>query len=318
MNNNGTDIQSGDNQPLLTGFLGFLIAMLGFLFLGPLIGSLFALPLLDNGLADLMELSENPTGNNSFKMPLFIIQGFTTFIGLIVLPWLFLYIRKDRPGQSLFPKSPGLLAYVLTAVAMIMFMGVNSFFIEWNASMSFPESMKGLEEWARQSEDLLARATEFLTTFDSFGQFIVGLFVIAVLPAIGEELVFRGILQRKMIEGNFNPHVAIWLSAALFSAIHIQFFGFIPRLLLGALFGYLYYWSGDIRVAIAAHFVNNGFMITVVYLHQLGIINYDIENTESPTLVSVIIFAIITTVILVVLHRHFKSRPRNESVESNF
>ena len=316
MNNTDSELYEGDNQPLQTGILGFIIAMFGFIFLGPLIGSVAAFPFLENGLSDLMELSSDPTSSADFKIPLYIMQGMTTLIGLIVIPWLFLIIRKDHPSSSLFPRRPQFIAYILTSVLVVTFMGFNSFFIEWNANLEFPQALKAFEEWARQYEDTLARATEFLTTFDSTGQFILGLVVIAILPAIGEEIVFRGILQRKLAAAGINAHVAIWIAAILFSAIHFQFFGFVPRMLLGALFGYLYYWSGDIRIPIIAHFINNGFLITAVYMNQMGVTEYDLEGGEAPSLVAAIIFTIITAILLMLLYRHFKSQRLYESVES--
>jgi len=315
MNNTDSELNAGDNQPLQTGILGFIIAMFGFIFLGPLIGSVAAFPFLENGLADLMELSADPTSRPEFKLPLYIMQGITTLTGLIVIPWLFLVIRKDHPSHSLFPRKPHLIAYLMTAVLVVTFMGFNAFFIDWNANIEFPEAFKAFEEWARQYEDTLARATEFLTTFDSTGQFILGLLVIAVLPAIGEEIVFRGILQRKLADAGLNPHLAIWIAAILFSAIHFQFFGFVPRMLLGALFGYLYYWSDDIRIPMIAHFVNNGFLVTAVYMNQIGVSEYDLEGDEAPSLVAAIIFTIITAILLMLLYRHFKSQRLYESVE---
>ena len=317
MYNTENALNEGDKNPFITGLLGFLIALFGFIFLGPLIGSVFALPFMENGLNDLLEFTQNPTGSESYKVPLFIIQGFTTLIGLVIMPWLFLYIRRDRPSKSMFRGKPELMDYALTTAVVITFMGVNAYFIDWNSNVSFPDSLKWLEEWARSSEDKLAEATEFLTTFSTPGQFILGLIVIAVLPAIGEEIVFRGVVQRKLIEGGLNAHISIWFAAILFSAIHVQFFGFVPRMLLGALFGYLYYWSKDLRLAILAHFVNNGFMVGMVYANQTGMIEYDIENSESPTLVSLIIFAIITAGILFLLRRNLSRNSSNERLEGS-
>ncbi|MEJ2003494.1 MAG: CPBP family intramembrane metalloprotease [Cyclobacteriaceae bacterium] len=318
MDNTGSPLHEGDNQPLQTGIFGFLIALFGFIFLGPLIGSVVAFPFLENGLADLMELSENPTAKESFKVPLYILQGVTTLVGLIAIPWLFLTIRKDHPSESLFANKPQLIAYLMTAVAVITFMGFNSFFIEWNANVEFPQALEAFEKWAREYEDTLARATEFLTTFDTTGQFILALIDIAILPAIGEEIVFRGILQRKLTESGMNHHLAIWIAAILFSGIHFQFFGFIPRMLLGALFGYLYFWSNDIRIPMLAHFINNGFLVVALYINQLGISDYDLEGEEPPSLVAAIIFTIITAVLLILLYRHFKTKSLYEPVEDRF
>jgi membrane protease YdiL (CAAX protease family) len=107
---------------------------------------------------------------------------------------------------------------------------------------------------------------------------LLNLFVVAILPAIGEELIFRGAFQKLFSQLFKNKHIGIWLAAALFSAIHLQFYGFIPRMLLGAIFGYLLYWSGSLWVPIWAHFVNNAMGVTLSYLSQKGIVSEDIEN----------------------------------------
>jgi membrane protease YdiL (CAAX protease family) len=147
---------------------------------------------------------------------------------------------------------------------------------------------------------------------------LLAVVVIAVLPAIGEELVFRGIIQRELFRGTNNIHVAIWISAAIFSAIHIQFYGFVPRMLLGALFGYLYYWSGNLWMPIIAHFINNGFTVVAMYLYQQGSVKMDIENAEAAPWSSVLFSAVITTALLYFFKKFYeKRRPVNFSDNTN-
>ena len=136
---------------------------------------------------------------------------------------------------------------------------------------------------------------------------LVAMLVIAVLPAIGEELVFRGLIQNELYRGTKNIHVAIWVAAILFSAIHFQFFGFVPRLLLGALFGYLYYWSRNLWIPILAHFVNNGLSVLVMYFYQRGSFEYDLENPESVPLNAVIISGVVTIGLLYYLYQYFQA-----------
>jgi membrane protease YdiL (CAAX protease family) len=102
--------------------------------------------------------------------------------------------------------------------------------MEWNMTFEFPESMKAFGDWAREQEDKFAEMTKFLTHFESFGGFLVGLLVIAVIPAIGEEFVFRGLIQNELWRNSRNVHVTPFgCRLILFSAIHMQFFGFVPR-----------------------------------------------------------------------------------------
>ena len=146
--------------------------------------------------------------------------------------------------------------------------------------------------------------------FNSTGEFLFAFLIIAILPGIGEELVFRGLLQPQLHRATGNAHIAIWISAILFSAIHMQFFGFVPRVLLGALFGYLYLWSGNLIIPMFAHFMNNGFSVLMLYLHQLGIVDIDIETTEAAPWPAVIGFSIITFGLMVYLKKLFE---RNSS-----
>jgi membrane protease YdiL (CAAX protease family) len=166
-----------------------------------------------------------------------------------------------------------------------------------------PDFLKGFEYWAREKEDIAAELTAYLTQFDSFGNFALAFFVIAILAGVGEELVFRGMLQPELQRATGNIHAAIWISAILFSAIHLQFFGFVPRMLLGVMFGYLYYWSGNIIIPMLAHFVNNGFSLLMVYLYQLGIISIDLESGESASPLLVAFFTIITFGLLLYLKK---------------
>ena len=114
---------------------------------------------------------------------------------------------------------------------VVAFMFANSFLIDWNAHLHFPGDMQGFETWARSKENELKVVTDFLTRFTSFGDFMIGFVVIVLIPAFGEELLFRGIIQNKLENITGNGHVAIWFTAILFSAFHFQFFGCIPFIL---------------------------------------------------------------------------------------
>ncbi|MFK8007315.1 MAG: lysostaphin resistance A-like protein [Saprospiraceae bacterium] len=121
------------------------------------------------------------------------------------------------------------------------------------------------------------------------------LFIIAVIPAIGEEFIFRGILQKKLVEQLKNPHVAIWLAALIFSAIHMQFQGFLSRMLLGGILGYLYHWTGNLWVPIFAHLVNNAVQIVGQYFFQKGIIDINMDDAivEANWLMTLIAFVVV-------------------------
>ena len=301
------DNQPYPRPPFVTFILVLLVAMIGFVFFGPVLGVLIAAPFSNNGLLDFVSQMGNPLLYPEVKTPYMIVQGSATLFGLIALPSLYWWaVEKRNPFQDVKAFNPLLGAFAL--VLMISFIVVDSVIIEWNSNLTFPSFLKGFEDWARSFETKAGEVTKFLTTFDSFGDFVIGMIVIAVLPGIGEELVFRGFLQPTLHRATNNIHVAIWFSAILFSAIHMQFFGFVPRMLLGALFGYLYYWSGNLVIPMLAHFINNGLSVIGIYLYQQGKIPVDIEDTEAAPWALVIICAAVAGVLLVQFQRYFQSR----------
>ncbi|MDH5380461.1 MAG: CPBP family intramembrane metalloprotease [Cyclobacteriaceae bacterium] len=289
----------GNNFPGFHALLFLLFAIIGFVVIGPVIGTLFASFIFEGNPIELQQKIANPVGDPSMKWILFIIQGCATGIGLILLPYLYVSFVDKKP-MNVFCPNPRLNSKQLglSVLVVFLFMVVNSFFIEWNQSLTLPESMSDIESWMRSMEDRAKDFTEYLTVFDSPAQFALALIVIAVLPAIGEELVFRGYLQTEFNAAFRNPHIAIWLSAILFSAIHMQFFGFVPRLLLGALFGYLYWWSGNLLYPITAHLVQNGSQVIIMYMVQLEIIDVDVDSTESFPLYLILLFAALTVAVI--------------------
>jgi hypothetical protein len=278
----------------------------GFIIIGPMLGFLFAMPFINGGLVEFIPKLSDPLSYPEVKTPLFIIQGSATLFGLVLFPALYYWaVEKRNPFKDIKPFPP--LAVGLVLIIMIGFIVVDSVIIEWNTSLVFPEFLKNFETWARDYETRAGEITKFLTTFDNFGAFVFGFIVIAILPGIGEELVFRGLLQPILHRATNNIHVAIWFSAILFSAIHMQFFGFVPRMLLGALFGYLYYWSDNLAVPMVAHFLNNGFSVIGLYLYQQGKITTDIEATNAAPWPVILVSAIITALLLVQFKKFFQS-----------
>ena len=252
------------------------------LFVGQFLGLLFALPLLDFNLQRVVQAINNPAALPEARTVLLILQAGGALFGFVLTPLVHQqFIDHTSLPRLLSTRYTEWLPVVLVFGLVLAFMPVNAAVMEWNVNLDFGPISPAFQEWAYAKEEELRALTEYLTRFENFGGLLVGLLVIAVLPAVGEELVFRGIVQRRFYTLVGNPHVAIWLAAFIFSAIHFQFFGFFPRLLLGALFGYIYYWSGNLWYAIFAHFVNNGFTLVMLYLYQRGSVDVDIESTDS-------------------------------------
>jgi membrane protease YdiL (CAAX protease family) len=127
--------------------------------------------------------------------------------------------------------------------------------------------------------------------------------------------VFRGLIQNELKRGTGNPHLAIWVAAILFSAIHMQFFGFVPRVLLGALFGYLYHWSGNLIIPMFAHFFHNGFTLIMLHLYNQGVTELDMESEEAAPWPWVMVGIVSTFALLVYFRKLYTSKPSTFSRE---
>jgi membrane protease YdiL (CAAX protease family) len=198
-----------------------------------------------------------------------IFQALGTSIGLMAVPAIALALTEGKKINRFYGfGKPRILLLFLALLIMIVSMPFMEWVNLWNQKMVLPDFLKGIERWMKEKEDATMDATIKLITVRSNLDFVANLIVIAVLPAIGEELMFRGGVQRSLNRAFNNPHLAIWISAIIFSAIHLQFYGFVPRMLLGAGFGYLYYYSGSIWYAMLAHFINNAYAVCAAFYMQ--------------------------------------------------
>jgi membrane protease YdiL (CAAX protease family) len=301
-------------SPGLPPFYKFLI-LLVFMAAGICVGMFVALVGLvlfyGFSLTDMATVTQNPRAFANGRSAMIFYQVATHFFMFTAAPLLFLKMTETSVKRYLFTKEnlPGLI--LLSALLAVLIMPANSWLIDWNAKLHMPEVLKGFEIWAKQKEEVLAELTKYLTQFDTIGQMLMGLLAFALVPAIGEELVFRGILQRSFMRWLKNHHVAIWLTAIIFGAIHVQFFGFFPRVILGAMFGYLYFWSGNLWVPVAAHFMNNGFTVVLLYLQQHKLIQANIESTESMPWYLGLVSLVISVALLVYLKQRFTALPEN-------
>jgi membrane protease YdiL (CAAX protease family) len=239
-----------------------------------------------------------------------VIEGLKFFqllsaIGVfIVPPILFGWIVYRKPIASLSLKTFSTsINWLLVLVLMVVAMPFMTWLVEFNEQLILPDFLAPLENWMKQSEQSAEALTKVFLTFNGVGSFVYILLIVAIAPAVGEELLFRGVLQKTMVSWFKNYHVAIWVTAILFSALHMQFYGFLPRMLLGALFGYVFYWSGSLWLPIFGHFINNGSVVALSYLYPEMM-----ENTEITLFDSEMnwIASIVSAVLMVVLMLFFK------------
>jgi membrane protease YdiL (CAAX protease family) len=259
-----------------------------------------------SGEGSFLEHMTNPT-DDRLRVPLLVVQGITTLCGFLIAPYFVWVAMRKKKLTSFNTKKLQPFALLLVFGIVVAFAVADSAIIEWNENIQFPDFLSSFEKWARAKEDQLAELTKMLTQFQSFSEFALAFLVVAIFAGICEEFLFRGIIQTELLKATKNIHAAIWISAFFFSAIHVQFFGFVPRMLLGALFGYLYYWSGNLWVPMFAHFVNNGFAVCMIYLYQKKIVDTNLDSPEAAPWPAVIAAAGIVVAALWYFKTRFQS-----------
>ena len=219
------------------------------------------------------------------------LQVFSS-MGLIAAAWFFpkalqldsKSFLKINSGFTLRDISFGLGLIVISAPLI-------SWLIYINGNITFPASIAEIEHQLRSAEDAAAQLTQVFIKADSFNGLLLNIFVVALVPAFCEELLFRGALQQFLNVCFKNKHVAVWSTAIIFSAFHMQFFGFLPRLTLGVFLGYMFAYSGSLWVSVTAHFVNNLLaLLAGYYKWNEGTIDYLKEDYVFPVYINVLSF----------------------------
>ncbi|GGK74504.1 lysostaphin resistance A-like protein [Rufibacter glacialis] len=295
-------------------FTGLVVAGL---FIGNFLGMLLVKVVFGYGLMEITNMLARPADYPDSRSALVLFQGVVHLVGFTGASLAFLRIYVPGAALYLSPR-PTVPFYLLlgSAVLLLVIMPAASWVVHWNANVDFPAFLEAFERWARAKEDALRELTLELTKINTVPQLLLGLVVFAVLPAIGEELVFRGIVQQELERWWKNPHLAIWGAAIIFGVIHMQFYGVVPRIMLGLLFGYLYWWSGNIWVPIIGHFMNNGFMVLMMFLAQRQAVTINVESTEPESWTMSLVSLGLSIALLYSLYAGFRRLPSSRVEEA--
>jgi membrane protease YdiL (CAAX protease family) len=278
-------------------FLIFILLSIGIILIGNLIGAAIAIGLYGlhavSGIAQL-----------NFTAPhvvdaLWIIQIVGTTFPILAAAVFFAFVIVKEPLAYLkyrasFPWTLLLLVFAI----MFLSAPINEFLSNVNQKMVLPRFLY----WMREKEDEAQKFTEVMMQMKTIWSLVMNVLLIGLITAVVEEFMFRGVLQTIFFRWTKNTHLAIWITAMLFSAFHMQFFGFLPRMMLGVLFGYFVAWSGSVWPAVWAHFINNSTAVIVTYLYQHKQIKTDPEDQHlfNPL---VYIFSLLIVVLLFFIYK---------------
>ncbi len=229
------------------------------------------------------------------------IQGITAIFTFLIPAYAVAFIAHPDPTHHLrIKKRMHYRDSIFVIILMASGIPLINLMAKWNADLNLPEALDKLEKIIVTMEESAQHMQELLLAADNASGLIINIIVIALIPALSEEFLFRGIIQRTLRDWTKNAHVAIIVTGFLFSFVHFQFFGFLPRMFLGVLFGYLLYWTGNLWVPILAHFVNNALATVWYYVYfknTKSVPDPDEFGTSSESTwlyISIVVFSAIT------------------------
>lgn len=245
------------------------------------VGLMLAAQLTGNSMESLQEIMAGGMGDENGKIPLLILQGSISLGGFVLFPFLSSFFIRSQGEKYTFIVPSFTLLVMVVGLAFLM-MPVNGWLVSWNQSIRLPSFLHDFELWAIQKEKEMEKLTLYLMDIRSKAEFLVGFLVIALIAGFSEEYFFRKRLQPLLHKITGNVHTGVWLTAFFFSAIHFQFYGLIPRMVLGALFGYYFAWTGNFWIPVLGHALNNGLTFIGMYLYKA---NISPLNMEDPNVV---------------------------------
>ena len=298
-----------------------LLITVGIVFFSVVLFTTIALVLamlsLNVGYGELQSILNDPE-NSRYLSLLKFVQTLST-IGMFVVPPLILahLFSRHWPAYLFLNKKISLADVLLVLVVMFAAVPLINYLAELNEKMSLPPALGWLEKWMQEKESAATDVTKKFLEVNTASGLMFNIFMIAFLPAVGEELFFRGILQRIFTDWTKKVFLGIIISAALFSALHMQFYGFLPRFLLGILLSYLLVWSGSLWLPVTAHFINNASAVIMLYLFRSGSIGLDPDKVgaESDTYSALVTGTLFMIAALWLLYRKLRLQRQNEDDE---
>jgi len=235
------------------------------------------------------------------------INGLTQigFWGLTAFECAFLFNNRKAAAYLQLNTGVSAWSYFLLILTAVLSLPALSHIIAWNENIDLPQCLSSMEIWMREQENTAAKIADSMLSGSSTQVLFANLVVVALIPAVCEEFLFRGLFIRWCKNHIANIHIVVIISACLFSAIHLQFYGFVPRFLLGLYLGYLFVWTGSLWTPIIAHFINNGMAVVVSYLYNNQVINskYQYFGNVGDNYLLLASSVILTTVCIYFLYR---------------
>ncbi len=228
------------------------------------------------------------------------VQGISQIVMFLCPALLFAWLFHSgtdsffQTGMRRWQIAPALLAILIIIIAIPLV----DYLTTWNESLHLPQKLADWEQNMRQKQDQSQNLMNSFLSRPGFGNMLINLLILAAIPAVCEEFVFRGVVQKTLVAWFRSPHAAIITAAAVFSLTHFEMFYFVPRFVLGIVLGYIFYYSGTIWASAFAHFTNNAIIVILTYAHNAGALGIDPQNLHLPCAGAFAIGSLILTTLL--------------------
>lgn len=247
-----------------------------------------------------------PSAVNFMKTMQMVNHAGTFLAPALLMRWM---VKTPPSWQSPNTTNNGLIWGTAIAILSVSLSPVTAVLQSLNQQVDLPAALQSVESWMKATETRAQLLTEAFLADTTLVGFLANIFIMAVIPAVGEELVFRGFIQPKFQTIFRNKHLAVGITAFLFSAMHLQFYGFLPRFFLGAVFGYFFCWTGSIWTSIWAHFLNNSIAVTLAFLYNRNLIQTDYNDFGSTSTLLLTISLMLSSLLLFTI---FRSSNKNQ------
>lgn len=264
-------IPSFNTNPLLY-FIWHLLILIGMVITFYIIGGALGIGITKaffriDLYTSFYEIISNPSANAYGILALKMNQALISVAIFIIPAYLFAKSLNQNPVRFLqINKRSFSFYYLIIPLLIILAIPISSWLLEVNKSISFPENFKNIEIYLRGDESFAKLQTEAFVYANGVSMLLFNIIIVAVIPAITEEVFFRGCLQNFVRQCFYNIHISILFSAIIFSAIHGDFLGFLPRFMFGVVLGYAFAYSGNLWVSILGHFLNNSITLIAYYM----------------------------------------------------
>jgi uncharacterized protein len=302
MNDNGRNFSLYKKSPLYQFFASILIVIVT--------GGVLTIMLTVAGIlifgGDFTDLAKPATTFSTNEIVLLRYVLIVQDISCLFIPSIIILVLMQSESSKSLPelKIPPIKGIGLVVILTFCIFSITSFTGQINSEMHLPGWLSGLEHWMTDKEEKADKVIELLVVSNTFWVMLLNLLTIAIIPSIAEELFFRGVFQKIFVNLFKSGHLGIWFTAFIFSTIHFQFFGFVPRFILGLVFGYLFFWSGTLWLPVISHFVNNAVPVILAYLQGM-------EKFNAPPAASLLkqaLFLPLPIVISLVILFYFRKK----------